>query len=128
MCAGCHKITDPIGLALENFDASGVSRTVENGAAIDPSGEFNGKPFKNFAEFAQIIKEEPGTTACVISRAFSYGTQRMPTGEDQEWLNGVQQDLRAKGVKWRELMRRITLNPAFYTVQAGETQKADARH
>ena len=39
-CAGCHKITDPIGLALENYDAVGTYRTHENGAMIDPSGKF----------------------------------------------------------------------------------------
>src|SRR6185312_12724451 len=45
MCAGCHKITDPVGLALENFDSAGSFRTSENGAPIDASGEYNGKPF-----------------------------------------------------------------------------------
>ena len=42
-CAGCHSLTDPIGLTLEVFDTSGVYRTTENGAPIDPSGELNGK-------------------------------------------------------------------------------------
>ena len=34
-CAGCHKLMDPIGLALENFDGIGRWRTSDNGAAID---------------------------------------------------------------------------------------------
>ena len=37
VCAGCHKIIDPIGLALENFDGAGAFRTTENGVAIDTS-------------------------------------------------------------------------------------------
>ena len=41
-CAGCHKIMDPIGLALENFDSSGGYRATENGAPIDASGELDG--------------------------------------------------------------------------------------
>src|SRR5690606_7737678 len=44
-CAGCHKITDPIGLALENFDGAGQFRTTENGAPIDTSGELDGISF-----------------------------------------------------------------------------------
>jgi mono/diheme cytochrome c family protein len=38
-CAGCHKVMDPLGLALENFDAVGKFRTQEAGETIDASGE-----------------------------------------------------------------------------------------
>ena len=38
-CAGCHRVMDPLGLALENFDAVGKWRTREAGALIDASGE-----------------------------------------------------------------------------------------
>jgi cytochrome c551/c552 len=38
-CASCHKIVDPIGMALENFDAIGVWRAKDGGIPIDPTGE-----------------------------------------------------------------------------------------
>jgi hypothetical protein len=38
-CVQCHRLMDPIGLALENFDAIAVWRTHDEGAAIDASGE-----------------------------------------------------------------------------------------
>jgi mono/diheme cytochrome c family protein len=38
-CAACHKIMDPIGFSLENFDAIGAWRTLDGGSPIDPSGE-----------------------------------------------------------------------------------------
>ena len=38
-CAGCHKLMDPIGFALENFDAVGAWRTRDAGTRIDSSGE-----------------------------------------------------------------------------------------
>jgi hypothetical protein len=38
-CAGCHRMMDPIGLALENFNAVGLWRSVDSGAPIDPSGQ-----------------------------------------------------------------------------------------
>ena len=38
-CAGCHKLMDPLGFALENFDATGAWRTREAGVAIDASGQ-----------------------------------------------------------------------------------------
>jgi len=37
-CASCHKIMDPIGFSLENFDAVGHWRTTDDGAPIDPAG------------------------------------------------------------------------------------------
>ena len=39
-CAGCHALTDPIGLGMENYDGIGQYRTHENGAPIDASGTF----------------------------------------------------------------------------------------
>jgi hypothetical protein len=40
-CAGCHKIMDPIGLALENFDAVGAWRTADGATPIDASGQLS---------------------------------------------------------------------------------------
>jgi hypothetical protein len=38
-CAACHRIMDPIGLSLENFDRTGRWRTQDNGLPVDPRGE-----------------------------------------------------------------------------------------
>ena len=40
-CAACHKVMDSIGFALENFDATGAYRTLDNKVAIDPTGELS---------------------------------------------------------------------------------------
>lgn len=118
MCAGCHKITDPMGLALENFDTASGFRTKERGEAIDASGSLNGKPFNGVVELAQVLKDQPATTACVINRAYSYGTQRKPTTEERKWLTEQQAQLKDKGVRWRDLMQRLTLGPDFFAVPA----------
>ncbi|MDA0339928.1 MAG: DUF1592 domain-containing protein, partial [Proteobacteria bacterium] len=44
-CAGCHKLMDPIGLAMETFDGAGQVRTTENDVIIDTSGELDGIPY-----------------------------------------------------------------------------------
>jgi hypothetical protein len=119
MCAGCHKIMDPVGLAMENFDTASEFRTTENGATIDATGDINGKHFDGMRQLADVIKQDPGTTSCVVTRAFSYGAERKPTEQERAWLTSVQADLAQSGVKWRELVRRIALNQDFYTnVQA----------
>ena len=44
-CASCHKMMDPIGMALENFDAIGVWRANDSGFRIDPSAQmYDGTP------------------------------------------------------------------------------------
>ncbi len=43
VCKSCHAVMDPIGLALENFDAVGLWRTQENGVTIDASGGVAGR-------------------------------------------------------------------------------------
>ena len=45
-CAGCHRLMDPLGLTLENFDGVGAFRAQENGAVIDASGTFDGKEYQ----------------------------------------------------------------------------------
>ncbi len=127
-CAGCHKITDPIGLSFEKFDSIGEFRTNENGIPIDVTGDLSGKKFDGIAQLAQIIKDDPAVTSCLINRVFSYGTARAPNADERKWLAEIQTDLRAKGVLWRDVVRRVASNPDFYTVPApaaAEPQKAE---
>ena len=56
VCASCHSRMDPLGFALENFDAIGRWRTDEAGLPIDASGAFpEGTKFTNPAEFRQVL-------------------------------------------------------------------------
>jgi mono/diheme cytochrome c family protein len=60
VCAGCHKVMDPIGFALENFDAVGRWRTSDDGARIDPSGTlFNGARVDGPAALRQMLVSRP---------------------------------------------------------------------
>ena len=53
-CASCHSMFDPLGLALENFDATGGWRTTDGGSPIDASGTFiDGTPFDGPRGFAR---------------------------------------------------------------------------
>ncbi|AKF10551.1 Cellulose-binding domain protein [Sandaracinus amylolyticus] len=82
-CASCHSITDPIGLALENFDAIGSFREQENGATIDPSGELDGTAFADARELGQAMASHPQLTACLVRNLYRYGTGHVETrGEE----------------------------------------------
>lgn len=73
-CAGCHKITDPMGLALEHFDGAGRYRDSENGATIDASGDLDGAAFTTAVELGQAMREHPGLPTCLVQRMYSYAT------------------------------------------------------
>ena len=74
VCAGCHKLTDPIGLALENFDGAGQFRETERGAPIDTSGSLDGREFTDAIGLGQALHDHPALPACLVQRVYSYAT------------------------------------------------------
>ncbi len=82
VCAGCHKITDPIGLTLERFDGIGAVRTNENDAAIDVAGEMDGSAFSGAAGLGKALAASPDATLCVASRAWEYALGKPPVDAD----------------------------------------------
>ena len=63
-CASCHALFDPLGLALEKFDATGGWRSTDGGSPIDASGTFvDGTRFNGPAELrAGLLKYRERTT------------------------------------------------------------------
>jgi hypothetical protein len=55
-CSSCHRMMDPIGLALENFDVTGAWRIKDNGVPIDASGElYDGTPLAGPADLRAAL-------------------------------------------------------------------------
>ena len=60
VCASCHSVMDPIGLAVENFDAVGRWRTMEGDAPVDASGGFpDGKTFVGVDGLREALLANP---------------------------------------------------------------------
>ena len=115
-CAGCHTLMDPVGLALEIFDASGVYRVTENGAQIDTSGQWAGQEYSDAAELVSLLRDDPSLTSCLVQRVYRYGTAREPMPSESRWLNSIHAQLRNAGVHWRDLIGLVAQNPDFYSV------------
>lgn len=115
-CSGCHAITDPIGLSMENYDAVGSFRTHENGALIDASGMFDGKSYKDGIGLQRLLRDSPSAPACVTQRAFEYGVGRPLTSSEQKWLEYAVDRFAADRYQLPALMRRIATSPAFRSV------------
>jgi hypothetical protein len=60
VCASCHRVMDPVGFALENFDAVGAWRTKEPGGPIDASGQLaDGTPIDGVVTLRKAILDRP---------------------------------------------------------------------
>lgn len=127
-CSGCHKLTDPIGLAMEVADSDGSFRTEENGVKIDTTGTFEGTAFKDAAELAAAIRNNPALPSCLVNRMYSYGTARSITPADRSFQSSLAESFAKNGYKLTPLLREIALSDAFYhvTVAPAKAQTVQA--
>ena len=118
-CAGCHKIMDPIGLGLENFDGAGRFRESENGVQIDASGNLDGVEFKDAVGLAEALRDNPALPECLAERLFDYGIGGPPTIENQHraFLDYLTENFAAEGYRLHDLLRTIALSDAFSRIQ-----------
>lgn len=114
VCAGCHKLTDPMGLALENFDGSGAFRTNENGVRIDTSGQLDRIKFDDAGGLGRALRDHPAATSCVVNRLSAYGLGRVTTGQENRWIEAVKADFAKASYQIPALIRRIATSPEFY--------------
>jgi hypothetical protein len=78
--AACHTLTDPIGLAFENFDAVGRFRTVDAGFAVDPSGKLkDGTTFRDAKDLVGILANDPRYPRCFTSKTTTRARSRSST-------------------------------------------------
>ena len=115
-CAGCHALTDPIGLGMENYDAIGDFRTHENGALIDASGTFNGKPYTGLIALSRLLRDSEEAPSCLVQRTYEYGVGRESGAGDAKWLEYSAQRFAADKYQLPALMRFMATSPAFRAV------------
>jgi hypothetical protein len=131
MCKGCHKITDPLGLALEKFDTIGGHRLSENGAAIDTTGELDGVRFTNVAELGKTLHGNARIASCLVERLYAYGVGRKLNRSETQWLNtSLIKDFQRDKFRFPLLLRRIATTETFYLVGSpivGKEKSATAR-
>lgn len=100
-CLGCHVAMDPLGLALENFDATAKFRTTDNGLPIDTSGEFDGQSFEGLRELATLLADSPRVAACTVTRFFRYASGAPESVADAQRLASLQSTFSEGGGRLR---------------------------
>ena len=115
-CAGCHRRTDPPGLALEHFDGLGQLRTTENGARIDIEGELNGTKFEGAQGLGKYFREHSSVPVCLVRNVFAYGVGRKTDATDERYLKSQAETFARNGYRLPDLMNQIASSPEFFKV------------
>ena len=126
-CAGCHKLIDPIGLGMENFDTIGGFRLTENGAPIDASGELDGVKFSDAIGLGKAVHDSPAVPACLVNRVYAYAVGHKPGKAEADWLKSdLEKQFASNGYRVPALMRAVATSDAFYRVSPPTTGAVDA--
>ena len=130
-CATCHRLMDPIGFGLENYDAIGrwrdreliefeISRrnTAEKNVElpIDAAGEIAGIANGAFAEPKQIgrlLADSRVCQECIVKQAFRYAFGRLETPGDRETIKTAFAAFRDSGFRFKELLIALVRSPQF---------------
>jgi mono/diheme cytochrome c family protein len=119
-CAGCHVMFDPLGFALENFDATGGWRTTDGGSPIDASGSFiDGTRFDGPAGLrAGLLKYRPAYYTAVTRRLLAYALNRRGNAGrvyDYEMaaVRTIVRDAAPTGYRWSSILAGISASAPF---------------
>ena len=136
-CAQCHRVIDPIGFGLENFDATGRWRTEEHfygrgwvvegklagkvvrkSWPIDPSGAFYGGPsFGDFFELRREIATRHGDAFVrgLIENLYAYALGRPVSFADSETVDGLLAAAKRDDYRLRDILHTIVATTDFQT-------------
>lgn len=123
VCANCHKVLDPIGFGLENFDAIGRWREVDDsGGAIDATGELPGKKrFGSPAELKRIIAER-GDEVCrnLTQKLMAYALCRQLEGYDEVVVDRITEVVVRDGGRMQTLIAEVVGSYPFMNRRVGD--------
>jgi hypothetical protein len=122
-CAGCHNVLDPIGLAMESYDAIGRYRTTDRGLPIDTAGELqlDGRAvaFTDVPDLGKKLAASPHVQECVATQWLRFGLGREESDESPDDACAIKHMLSragAKGFEIRELVLALTETAQFQFV------------
>jgi len=115
-CSGCHAPMDPLGLALENYDAIGRWRvTGEAGVPIDASGQMpNGAQFYGLQGLRELLLERRDEfVGTVTEKLLAYAMGRPPEYFDKPTIRSIVRDTALENHSWSSIIVGIVLSTPF---------------
>jgi mono/diheme cytochrome c family protein len=114
-CSGCHRVMDPLGFSLENFDATGHWRTVDGGGVIDASGNMaDGTKIDGPASLRKALATRPEMFARTITTMLlTYGLGRGLEYYDTPVVRQIVRDSAKKDYRFSEIVAGIVKSAPF---------------
>jgi len=114
-CASCHRVMDPLGFALENFDAIGRWRTSEAGMPIDASGSLiDGTQVNGPTTLVDaLVARKSEFVGTVAQRLLTYALGRGVEYYDQPAVRKIVQDAAAENLTWSAVITGIVKSVPF---------------
>jgi Protein of unknown function (DUF1592)/Protein of unknown function (DUF1588)/Protein of unknown function (DUF1587)/Protein of unknown function (DUF1585)/Protein of unknown function (DUF1595) len=114
-CATCHKSFEPMGLALENFDAVGAWRTLDEGQPVDASGVLvDGTKLTGVGSLRDVMVRYQGQFARVVTeKLLTYGLGRGLEYGDMPLVRSIVKDSESTTFRFSSIILGIVKSPAF---------------
>ena len=115
VCASCHRVMDPLGFALENFDAVGAWRTKDGGQPIDVSGQLaDGTQVNGAAMLRQALLNRPDLVVTTLTeKLMTYGVGRGIGYADMPTVRTIVRDAASNQYRFSSLVLGIVNSKPF---------------
>jgi hypothetical protein len=124
VCAGCHRVIDPVGFALEQFDAIGKFREVDRSyTRIDPAGTMpDGTAFANLADFRRLVISHPAPFLRTFTeKLMVYALGRPYESYDAPAVRKIVREAAVNNYKFTDIVVGIVKSAPFQMRRAPET-------
>ncbi len=127
-CHTCHIRMNPVGFAMDHFDAVGRFRDLDGAHTLDTTGTLIGPadangPFKDNIQLARLLAKSQAMRGCMVDHWFHYAYGRAQGPKDACSMTALQSGFEASGGNVKTLLLDLIQTPAFlYRVARGDVQ------
>jgi hypothetical protein len=127
-CASCHKVMDPVGFAMENFDVVGAWRTKEPGGPIDASGQLaDGRQIDGVVTLRNAILERPEIFVTTMTeKMMTYALGRGVEASDMPAARRVVRDAAAQDYRFSSIVLGIVKSVPFQMRMTGSEGESES--
>lgn len=131
-CSSCHRVIDPLGLALENFDPSGKWRIKDSGVPVDPTGVmYDGTKINGPADLRQaLLNHSEAILLSFTESLMTYALGRQVEHYDMPAVRAIVRDAGKNGNRMSAFISGVVNSAAFRMAKAAsiETTAPAAKH
>jgi hypothetical protein len=130
-CASCHTLINPLGFSLENYDAIGSLRAVENDMPVDATGGYMGRDgreikFSGSRDLTNFLAESPEVHASFVEKLFQNMVKQPVKAFGPRTMSNLQQSFKSNNFNIRRQMIEAAVVSSLHRGNGAGTAKPDA--